>query len=463
MKKFIKSFFRFCIIMISMIVLTREIWSLDELWNYNFARNIVIGKIPYLDFNLVTFPLFQNLLAIFLKIFGQELFIYRIFQIIVFVGILYFSLKLFEKLNIKKIKSYVALLVYLIFIIFYYVCEYNVFCLFLMMILINLELSENIKKDFLIGILVGTAILTKQSIGICLLFIILLKSLFIDKSLKKAGLRFIGATIMFGILILYLYFNNCISQFLNYTIFGLKDFSKNNVSYMYLILNKNYLISLIAFLMIFVEIYILFKIKSKIKDKNFLILFLYSLANLTFMVPIMDEAHFLLANFINIIILIYLLNNEKNITEEMAEKFSKIINIFCVILLIYFALLIFDKLKYTEFNHYKYINPGKYEIKLNEVLSFMKENPNTYIFNAEAILYMVPADKYNGVYDMLLVGNLGKDGENLIKNEVKNLKDKYILISKINNWQTNMKIIDFVKENYEYIGNVAEFDIYKIK
>ena len=28
----------------------------DELWNYNFARNIHDGRLPYLDFNMVQTP-----------------------------------------------------------------------------------------------------------------------------------------------------------------------------------------------------------------------------------------------------------------------------------------------------------------------------------------------------------------------------------------------------------------------
>ena len=34
-----------------------------------------------------------------------------------------------------------------------------------------------------------------------------------------------------------------------------------------------------------------------------------------------------------------------------------------------------------------------------------------YILDATAALYMIPIDRYNKNYDLFLIGNLGKDGE----------------------------------------------------
>lgn len=44
MKKFIKSIFIFNILLISLMIFGRSIGNLDELWNYNFARNLVKRK-----------------------------------------------------------------------------------------------------------------------------------------------------------------------------------------------------------------------------------------------------------------------------------------------------------------------------------------------------------------------------------------------------------------------------------
>ena len=466
MKKFKKSLFCFCIIIFSLMVITKENGSLDEFWNYNFARNIVNGNIPYLDFNMIIFPFFPNFIAIFLKIFGEELFVYRVLQIVIYTVILYFSFKILEKLNVNnKVKNYIILFFYLFLIIFYYTCEYNVFCLLLITVLINLELSENKKNDFLIGFLTGIIILSKQSVGISILFIILLKSIFIDRSFRKTILRSFGAGISGIALILYLYFNHCINEFLNYTIFGLNDFTKNHVSFIDLLLHGDYFISLIAIFMVFLYIFILFKLKSRIKDKTFLTLALYSIGNFTMIVPIVDEAHFLLANFTFIFVLFYLLKNENSISEETLKSFSKVLNFFNIILIVLFMFFFIYNFKYKDFKHYKNIPISNKNIEmLNEVTNFLNENPNTYILDATAAFYMIPAEKFNGKFDLSLIGNLGNDGENKLIDEIKNLENKYILINQnYKNWQNSIKAIEFVKKNYKLIGNISDFNIYFVE
>ena len=61
----------FLLILIAPIILTKEIGDLDELWNYNFARNVFDGLIPYRDFNMVQTPMFPIIASIGLKIFRK--------------------------------------------------------------------------------------------------------------------------------------------------------------------------------------------------------------------------------------------------------------------------------------------------------------------------------------------------------------------------------------------------------
>ena len=55
--------------MVASIILLKPLNNLDEIWNYNFAKNMADGLIPYLDFNIVTTPLLPFICAIFLKLF----------------------------------------------------------------------------------------------------------------------------------------------------------------------------------------------------------------------------------------------------------------------------------------------------------------------------------------------------------------------------------------------------------
>ena len=62
------------IIILAGIIFTRPIEDLDELWNFNFARNIANGLLPYKDFNMVQMPLLPIVCGTILNIFGTELF-----------------------------------------------------------------------------------------------------------------------------------------------------------------------------------------------------------------------------------------------------------------------------------------------------------------------------------------------------------------------------------------------------
>lgn len=49
----------------------------DELWNYNFARNILHGRMPYRDFNMLQTPASAYLSAFFLLLLGDGLLQFR--------------------------------------------------------------------------------------------------------------------------------------------------------------------------------------------------------------------------------------------------------------------------------------------------------------------------------------------------------------------------------------------------
>jgi hypothetical protein len=54
----------FCIAILLFLatVLPRNLANLDEIWNFNFARNIANGLIPYKDFNMLQTPLLPFIL-----------------------------------------------------------------------------------------------------------------------------------------------------------------------------------------------------------------------------------------------------------------------------------------------------------------------------------------------------------------------------------------------------------------
>lgn len=163
MKNNKKAIFIVLIIMllaVSQSILTRKLGDLDELWNYNFARNILEGKLPYRDFNMVQTPLFPMISAVFLAVLGNELIVMRIIAIIIATSILFMCYKILEILKIHKIMIYVVLIGMYILLVTKFMADYNWFTLLITLIimyleLLNLEKTQNIlnfkfKNDFFI-------------------------------------------------------------------------------------------------------------------------------------------------------------------------------------------------------------------------------------------------------------------------------------------------------------------------
>lgn len=57
----------FIFITIFSIIIVKPISDLDEIWNYNTARVISEGLIPYKDISMITTPLLPMITAVFLK------------------------------------------------------------------------------------------------------------------------------------------------------------------------------------------------------------------------------------------------------------------------------------------------------------------------------------------------------------------------------------------------------------
>ena len=56
----------FIFIVVFSIIIIRPIGNLDEIWNYNTARVISEGLVPYRDISMITTPLLPMITAIFL-------------------------------------------------------------------------------------------------------------------------------------------------------------------------------------------------------------------------------------------------------------------------------------------------------------------------------------------------------------------------------------------------------------
>lgn len=181
MKKHIKQIFM-CIAIILIVsgtILSRPIADLDEIWNYNTARVISEGKIPYKDVSMITTPLLPSINAICLKIFSNNLLTMRILAIILISSILLMVYFILNKLKVQKCISILSTMFIGYLLQNYFCIDYNFFVLFLTLIIIYLEIrnldnttqsntqnkKQQLKHNLLIGILAGLCIITKQTTG----------------------------------------------------------------------------------------------------------------------------------------------------------------------------------------------------------------------------------------------------------------------------------------------------------
>ena len=182
-------FFIIMILLFSATVLPRNLANLDEIWNFNFARNIANGLIPYNDFNMLQTPLLSFILGGIFKIFGQELFVMRIVSIILGAGIIFVAFKILKELKLNTKWSILSSGLLFLFIISDFYIDYNYAILFITLLLIYIELkykNYGIRYNLLIGLLAGITILLKQSTGIIISGITILY-LILEKRDKETG------------------------------------------------------------------------------------------------------------------------------------------------------------------------------------------------------------------------------------------------------------------------------------
>ena len=141
------------ITVLSMIII-KTISNLDELWNYNTARAISEGLIPYKDISMITTPLLPMVTAIFLKLIANEIIVSRILAALFWTGILFTIYKIFTLLIKEENTSLIVTALIGILCRDIYCIDYNIVVLFIALVILYQELKDiknktkyNKKKD----------------------------------------------------------------------------------------------------------------------------------------------------------------------------------------------------------------------------------------------------------------------------------------------------------------------------
>lgn len=486
-------------ITVSVTILVRDLGNYDELWNYNFAKNIAEGRLPYKDFNMIQMPLLPLICAAFLKIFVNELIVMRILAILLNSAILFSIYKILELLKVNKYCTYTCLVLFYFLYRDYLLCmDYNFAVLLICILLIYFELKfvnknkklliSNFKYDFILGIFVGTTILIKQTTGILLsLIYIFYKLLIVSKHEWKTVFRIIfsrlvGALIPVIGFLIYLSINNIWTEFFDYTVLGISTFD-NVIPYVNLIKYGQIHIKLLSIFLPLTIIYLyvktIIKEQKSVERKSLFIFFAYAVAHSIVIFPISDEAHLLIAGMPTIIAMIYILylQADKILKEKYKiRNFLKLyVQAFSILLTAYLLIIIFslgiseykNLRNSSDLKHFKLI-PSNLDDNIkyidNYIIEENSKRKEVYILDASACLYTIPIDQYNKDYDMFLIGNLGSKGE---KGQIEKLETEQnavvlILNEKYNrNWQNPEQVREYIIKNWIKKGEINQFDIYE--
>ena len=408
--------------------------NLDEIWNYGFSHNLYSGLIPYKDFNMVITPFYPFIMSLGFHIFGSSMLVFHIEHAIILICLCVLLFLLID----KKAWFIVALMLFPVNVSF---PSYNIFLYFLLVLIIYLEKEK--RSDYLIGFLLGLCVLTKHSVGLCLL----LPSLYYIKDLKKVGRRFLGFIVPLFVFIIYLIITKSIIPFIDLCILGLFDFASEN--------GKAFNIYFLLFI-IMIGITIYFIVKDRKNLVNYYVLAFYSI-----MIPLFDIYHFMVA-FLAFLILI-LSKVKKDIIKP---------GLFGISIILFSAVLLMDsrfksKIIYpNNIKHFEYRFIDYDSILFtNKVNDYIKKNSDReFVFlNSNGYYFRLINDMKISYIDLINAGNFGYNGSDKLLKEIKKRKNSIFLVDKSELSpikQSDKQALNYVIDNGKKIGNIDFFDIY---
>ena len=408
----------------------------DELYNFGFAINILNGRIPYLDFNMIIPPLFPYILSIILKLFGNKLIIYHMLLSLLIVGVTYITSK---KIGFRAIALTSIILIYPF-------TGYNTFALFLFMILLCNKKKETKHQNIIDALIVSMIFLTKQTLGI-----LIIPELYYSKNKKKSLAIYLLSML---ILLIYLIENKSLYLFIDYCFLGMLDFTTKNSNFSLLFTIEILIIGILLIIAI------------KKRKREYYEVLCFQIISL----PAVNYVHFMVA-FIPVIYLL-ILHFKKSFVGTI------FLTTFAIVLFILFSLSFhkerggnqflsqypdnnFMKNRLAENATYNYIH------NIGEFLEKYKDY-DAYILANYAYLVKLNLNLSINKYDIINNGNMGYKGYKGYIKEIDNhcKKNKCIFIlndnelsGKVEN-QVNRNILYYVQESYtkHYASNI--FSIY---
>lgn len=308
-----------------------------------------------------------------------------------------------------------------------------------------MDMENKKTNDYLVGIFLGLTFLTKQNIGIYLC----IPTIFV-KNIKKIIKRMIGFVIPNIIMLIYLILNDCLYEFIDYTLLGVSDFANKN-----LVLYSSCLLTTIL-----ITVYLIYKY---IKTKDIKIVYLICFQGMAY--PLIEPYHVILPFIVGFNYMLSNLNLSKRIIKYAFIIF--ILSVYAYNIYIYTT----DEYSYPNTtNVYKYKKINKNVCKSIETIKDYIENQNGRIFIVDMYAYLVKLESNQTIdkFDLLNDGNLGAYGEKKIINEMdticKKQKCTYLLnqveVGNEKYSQYNQDIYKYIAKNYKKTDSIIGLSVY---
>lgn len=486
----------------------------DEMINFLNIYKMANGIEIYKDINVIITPLFFYIGEYIFNIFGSNVLVFRIYNLILLTIMYLLCYVILKKLKIRKNLALMYTLLILMFTnkLGLGGTNYNIlsFVFFELGILSLLKYNNNEKTknkyfdkiqkniDMVQGLILFLVIFSNHKLGFGYFLGLIVYYLIFSKK-KKEAFTSISKVILincmlFSIYAIYLYLNNNLYNFINYTILGIIEFgSKNTHAGIQDVINTILYIS-IWIITIITNIVVKKALKkaknnnnneeenNKIKEycRNSSILLIFSISSIVLVIPILNEYHSILCTIIFLINIMYSINFLVMPILE-GKKLTKIIIILNLAIILFTGIksikdiniYISEMKKIPKESHfYGGVIEENLENQIKEVTKYIKnqkenENRDVIILSTYAPIYSIELnDLKNGVYDWALRGNLGKDGEEGLINKIKELKNTQILL--LDETEDSKEIYQFaydakeyIENNMKYIGKIQNFNIYQ--
>lgn len=457
----------------------------DELWNFQNVYKMYNGYQIYQDANVIITPLFFWIGEILFKILGANFFTFRTYSIIIFIAFYFIIYLLLKKLKVGKKISVILIIIMIAKTYGMIVAQanYNIMALMLSFLGAYLYLKKCKHNSIIQGIILFLVFMTKQNVGAFYAIGLLFCEIFAENSWKEKIKNLIIECFVFFIFLmvffLYLYNDNNLYNFINYTILGIEEFANENITIDCFGAFCVFLIVLTATVNIVLTlIFIKYNKITSMQKRQLIVLNCFSIPFILTVLPIVNFAHVFMGICLSIILLVVLISIL--VREVDLNINQKIINTILTVLVLFVCgysisnFISWYQTIYSENYKFEKSHPfygGIYEESLieniNKVTNYIENNSKKVIvLSSKAAFYMVPMKSSNGMLDLPFKGNLGKDGEEGLIRLLENMTNEEIeiLIEKDEEnvfWQESKLVRKYIIENMNKVGEIEEFEIYK--